>query len=150
MPETKLFLLGSPRLEQADALIEIQRRKAKALLIFLAVTHEAHQREKLATLLWPDSSQQQALGSLRRNLSELNNLLEGDWVDTNRETVGLVPTAEIWLDINQFHQHLAACQSHDHSPEKVCPACIVPLTEAVTLYRDDFLAGFTLPDCPEF
>ena len=57
MPKMKLFLLGPPQVEVADKPIEIQRRKVKALLIFLAVTGERHQRETLATLLWPGSSQ---------------------------------------------------------------------------------------------
>src|SRR5262245_53038748 len=140
MPRLSLFLLGPPQLMRMGEVVEIQRRKVKALLIFLAVTREPYQREKLATMLWPDNSQKQAHGSLRSNLSELNSILEPDWLDTDREMIGLAPTADLWLDINQFHQHLAECQSHDHSPEKVCPTCITPLTEAVALYRDDFLA----------
>jgi DNA-binding SARP family transcriptional activator len=32
----------------------------------------------------------------------------------------------------------------------VCPDCSRLLTEAVTLYTDDFLAGFTLRDSPDF
>jgi hypothetical protein len=37
MFELKLFILGSPRIECNGALVEIKRRKALALLIYLAV-----------------------------------------------------------------------------------------------------------------
>jgi len=39
---------------------------------------------------------------------------------------------------------------HDHPSNEVCPLCIRPLTEAVKLYRNEFLAGFGLPDSVEF
>jgi DNA-binding SARP family transcriptional activator len=53
MPRIKLFLLGSPHIEVEESPVEIQRRKVKALLIYLAVTGQRHQRERLAALLWP-------------------------------------------------------------------------------------------------
>lgn len=36
------------------------------------------------------------------------------------------------------------------SPPPGSPGYLDSLTEAVSLYRDDFLTGFTLPDCPDF
>ena len=64
--------------------------------------------------------------------------------------VGLPHRPALWLDVTYFQQRLAECQSHDHSPEEVCPTCLVSLTDAVNLYRDDFLTGFSLPDSPTF
>ena len=52
--------------------------------------------------------------------------------------------------MDQFRERLATCETHGHSPTEVCPDCLSPLTKAVTLYRDDFLAGFTLRNCPDF
>lgn len=150
MPQLKLLVLGAPYFEQAEQALDIERRKVKALLIYLAVTAQPQQREKLAALLWPDSEQRRALGSLRRHLFEINKLVAAEILETNREMVWLKPSAPIWLDVQEFEQLLDECQSHEHAPEAVCADCVALLSQAVDLYRDDFLTGFTLPDCPDF
>ncbi|NIV46292.1 MAG: protein kinase, partial [Gammaproteobacteria bacterium] len=119
-------------------------------LAYLAGSGERQSRETLAALLWPDLDQRQARAALRRSLSELNKRLGQGWLAADRESVGLDQEADIWLDVAQFQQRLAGCQTHGHAPAEVCPACLEPLTEAADLYRADFLTGFTLPDCPEF
>ena len=52
--------------------------------------------------------------------------------------------------VDEFRDRLAECQTHGHSEDEVCPACLPSLAEAAALYRDDFLTGFTLPDSPAF
>ncbi|HMN30169.1 MAG TPA: BTAD domain-containing putative transcriptional regulator, partial [Caldilineaceae bacterium] len=150
MSTLQLFLLGPPRVELAQQSVAIPRRKAQALLFFLAVTGVAQPRATLGTLLWPGHNQQQAHGSLRRHLSELNLLLGHDCLVGDRESVRLAQTASLWLDVAEFHQAVAQCQTHGHPPYDVCRVCLTPLTRATTLYRDDFLTGFTLPACPAF
>jgi hypothetical protein len=176
MSRLALYLLGPPRIECDGTAVQIRRRKAVALLAYLAVAGpgpvgSSHSREKLATLLWPESDQSRALASLRVALVALNNALGEGWLAVDREIVGLNPdiapsTAdtlsasrsalggalgrELWLDMHEFQSRLAACRSHGHPLEEVCPACISALAEAVALYRDDFLAGFTLPDSPTY
>ena len=150
MTSLKLYLLGPPQVELAENHIEVKPQKALALLIYLACTAERQTRDAVATLLWPESSQQQARAALRRRLSELNSTLPGDWLAADRSSVGLRPSADIWLDVARFQEALAAPQRHGHAPDEVCPACLEPLNDAVTLYRADFLSGFSLVDCPEF
>lgn len=150
MTEFKLFLLGSPQIELAGERIEISRRKALALLIYLAVTRQAHSRDVLATLFYPDHSQSRSRAYLRRDLAVLNTSLAGDWFTTDWETVEFNRGDRVWLDLEQFRHCLASCQSHDHAAQFPCAECLPLLTEAVELYRDNFLAGFTLRDCPEF
>ncbi|MCP4616516.1 MAG: hypothetical protein GY844_08755, partial [Bradyrhizobium sp.] len=60
------------------------------------------------------------------------------------------PNAQVWLDVTEFRDRLAECQAHDHPRDQVCTDCLPLLAEATALYRDDFLAGFTLPDSPAF
>jgi DNA-binding SARP family transcriptional activator len=148
MSELKLFFLGPPRVELDGAPVEFQRRKAVALLIYLAVSGQAHARDALATLFWPDQSQSRARAYLRRDLAVLNTSLNGEWLEADRETVELKSGAE--SDVAHFRRLLAECQTHGHTPEAVCPACLPLLTQAVSLYTDDFLAGFTLRDSAEF
>ena len=150
MSSLKLFLLGPPRIERDETLLDIERRKAIALLIYLAVTGEGQRRDTLATLLWPNVDQSRARGALRRDLSVLNKALGQQWLVIDRETVSLSRDPEFWLDVDQFHLNLEACQTHNHPADEVCPACLPLLTEAVALYRDDFLTGFTLRDSPDF
>lgn len=137
MTELSLYLLGAPRVKLAEDEIEVKPRKALALLIYLAVTAERHTRDALATLLWPNSDQRKARQALRNRLSELNRALGGDWLETSQESVGL--RAGFKLDVAEFQQTI-----------KENPTGSPSLMTAVDLYRDDFLTGFTLPNCPAF
>ena len=150
MYRLRLLFLGSPRAERDGEPIEVDTRKAIALLAYLAVTAEPHARDTLATLLWPEYDQTRARANLRRTLPVLNTSGAGPWLEVDRETLGLRQDDELSLDVGQFRQRLTDCETHGHPPADVCPDCLASLTEAVELYRDDFLAGFTLRDSPEF
>ena len=45
-----LRLFGPPQIERDGALVHIGRRKATALLVYLAITRRAHGRDELAAL----------------------------------------------------------------------------------------------------
>jgi DNA-binding SARP family transcriptional activator len=145
-------LLGNPQLERDGEPIPIDRHKALALLAYLAITAQTHRRDALATLFWQEFDQTRARAALRRALASLNKAIPGAWWETDRETIGLnlKTSSHFLLDIAQFHTRLKDCQTHGHPITDVCPLCLAPLTEAVTLYRGDFLSGFTLRDSPAF
>jgi DNA-binding SARP family transcriptional activator len=128
----------------------IQRRKAVALLAYLGVSGQPHSRDALSTLLWPDLDQQRARAYFRRDLATLNTSLPGNWLIADRETVELNRLPGLWVDVAEFGRLLATCRTHDHPLEVVCADCLPLLSEAATLYTDNFLAGFTLRDSPEF
>jgi predicted ATPase/DNA-binding SARP family transcriptional activator len=144
------FLLGAPRLEHQGEAVKVDTRKALALLAYLLLTSEPHSRDSLAALLWPESGQASARAALRRTLSTLRGALDERLVDFGRETVALNPGSELWCDVTTFRDRLADCRDHGHSDEQVCPLCLSPLEEAVELYKDDFMAGFSLRDSPAF
>jgi ABC-type transport system substrate-binding protein len=150
MPQLTLRLLGPPQVELDGQALHISRRKALALLAYLAVTRHAHQRDALATLFWPEHDQSSARAELRRTLSQLNRALGEGWLAVDRETAGLDPAADVWLDVDALQDRLAQCEAHDHPRDHACPDCLPLLEEAVELYRDDFLAGFTLRDSAQF
>jgi DNA-binding SARP family transcriptional activator/predicted ATPase len=150
MSRLALYLLGPPRLELDGEPVHIAWRKAVALLAYLAVTGQSHSRDTLATLLWPEYDQSRARANLRRALSLLNRTLGGEWLTADRETAGLNPDADLWLDMDQFRQHLSACETRGHRAMEICPQCAPLLEEAVELYRDHFLTGFTLRDSGPF
>ena len=145
MAHPKLLLLGPPRVEVDGHPLEVDTCKAIALLAYLAMTGRRHTRDALCGLLWPEHGQTRARAALRRTLSSLARARAEGWLEVERETVGLV-SGEAWVDVDRFRSLLAECAAHGHPAGEVCPACLSPLSEAVALYRDDFLAGFGLRD----
>ncbi len=153
MPTTapqKLFVFGPPRLEHDDQPIPLGVRKVLALLVYLAVTGQAQSRDSLATLLWPESDQQEARARLRRTLHRLSQVLGDGVLDVGADTIHLPPHSSLWLDSAAFQQHVTAGLSPEQEGTEQDAERLAQLTQAAELYRDDFLAGFTLPDSPAF
>src|SRR5918998_450779 len=98
-----LFFLGTPRIERDGVPVTVDTRKAVALMAYLAVTRQRHSRDALSTLLWPEYDSTGARAALRRTLSALNKALAGDWLEVDRETIGLSRRAHMWLDVDLFH-----------------------------------------------
>src|SRR5215210_5226722 len=149
MLRTRILLLGAPRVEHDGEQIVVDTRKATALLAYLAVTRRRHARDALAGLLWPEYNQTRARAALRRTLSSLGVARAAGWLVADRESVDLARD-EIWVDVDRFRELLAECRTHGHAEGEVCAECLRPLSEAVALYRDDFLAGFALRDSAAF
>ena len=116
-----------------------------------------HRRDELAEMFWPDRPQGVARTSLRQALANLRKAIgdqeaahtEGGappFLLVSRAELQFNPDSAHWVDVGHFRRRLAACEMHGHPPSQVCPDCLPSLTEAVALYRDDFMAGFTLPD----
>jgi predicted ATPase/DNA-binding SARP family transcriptional activator len=145
-----LYLLGPPRIERDGVPIKLDRRKAIALLAYIAVTEQNQRRAALVNLLWPEYDSTRGRSALRRTLYALNNALAGAWLEVDREEIGLNPGADLWLDVEQFQRHLAECETHGHPTSQACSACLAPLTDAVALVRGDFMSGFSLKDSFNF
>ncbi|MFC2029665.1 AAA family ATPase [Chloroflexota bacterium] len=153
-----LYLLGAPRIERDGLPIKLGRRKAIGLLAYLAVTGESHRRDTLVNLLWPEVDAVRGRAALRRTLYTLRKALTGDWLEVDREEIGLRPRKDpstspadaLWVDVDRFHRYLVECETHGHPVSEACPACLAPLTDAVALVRGDFLSGFGLKDSFNF
>jgi predicted ATPase len=145
-----IYLLGSPRAEHDGQVIQVDTRKAIALLAYLAVAHPSgsQPRDSLAAFFWPDVDSPRAHGALRRTLSALHKAVGGG-LKIDRETVSL-ERGEVFVDLDVFHARLADCRRHGHAAGEVCPLCLPLLAEAAALYRDDFMVGFSLRDSPAF
>src|SRR5262249_6350471 len=129
--------------------ISIHRRKAVALLAYLALSEQRQSRDTLCAVLWPDLDQDHARGSLRSTLSALTTLLPDVWVDKDRDSLAL-NKEEIWIDVKVFLSLLARGRSHDHDPDQLCEECVQLLSQAVDLYRSDFMGSFTVPGCSDY
>ncbi len=149
MPDIRLFCFGHPRITTGGVECAIERRKALALVAYLALSDRPAPRDVLATLLWPELDQDRARAALRSTLPVLTSLLPGYWLAADRTTIRL-KREDVWVDVREYLSLLAQARSHDHPPEAPCPRCRAPLEEAIALYQDDFLAGFSLADSSEY
>jgi DNA-binding SARP family transcriptional activator/predicted ATPase len=144
-PQIKLSLLGPFRAERAGApLTDFKSNKVRALLAYLALERaQPHHRDVLAGLLWPQSTNANALALLRDALSNLRLLL-GDrnasspCLEVVGDTLQFRIRERVWLDVVRFESALRG------EPE------VAGLERAAALYRGDLLEGFTLGDGPEF
>ncbi len=150
MPNLSIYILGPPRFELDGSLVALPRRKATALLAYLAVAGEPQRREIMASFFWPDSDQKRAYAYLRNTIWEINRTLGEGWLLSDRQSVGINPSANLTLDLADFHAQLARGNPHDHPGKEGCQECAAALEAATQLYRGDFLAGFGLPDSPAF
>ena len=118
--------------------LPLTSRKAQALLAYLAVRPgQLHPRDKLATLLWPDTSDEQARQSLRVALVALRRALRSvgpALLISRAESLGLAALA-LEVDVVAFERCISS-----GTPEA--------LTEAARLYRGDLLAGFRVTEAP--
>jgi predicted ATPase/DNA-binding SARP family transcriptional activator len=150
MAHLQVYLFGAPRIERAGVPVAAERRKALALLAYLAATRQPHGRDALAALLWPELDQQRARAALRRTLFSLNEALGKGCIQTEGDCLALSGALYAAVDVDHFRALLAKAAAHDHRPFRLCDDCLADLTRAAELYRGDFLAGFTLEDTAEF
>lgn len=133
----RINLLGSCQVFWQERPLAVPRRQTRALLYRLAAALEPIPRGQLAFLFWPDTPDAAARRSLTRLLSSLRAALpHPDLLLVDEENVALDP-ARVSSDSQQL---LHAAQRDDP-----------PLLEAAAArYRGPFMAGFALPDAPEY
>lgn len=144
MPQLSLQLLGPCVVTVDGAPLAVDRAKALALLVYLALEPGPQPRDLLATLLWPGYDQSYARGNLRRTLSILHKATGEAWIASDRYGVSLLRHGGLRVDVDEFLHLLAA------AVDAAAQNGTGQLQQAVALYRDDFMAGFTLPDAPEW
>src|SRR6266498_1292331 len=149
-PRLVLQFLGLPQIYLDDKPIATDRRKAIALLAYLAVNdighlHQNYSRESLSALLWPDYEQAKAFSNLRRTIWEVHQTIGESWLMADRESVHLNPDVEIDLDIARFQDLFSQSRAQNNTPLRISL-----LVDAVNLYRNHFLTGFSLKDAYSF
>ena len=118
MARTTITLLGAPRVEHDGVPVEVDTRKAIALVAYLAVTGRRHTRDALAGLLWPEYNQARSRAALRRTLSSLKEAREEGWLRVDREGVDLARDG-VLVDVDRFRGLLAECRTHGHPEAEV-------------------------------
>ena len=132
----EIHLLGAPKIFLNGQSVDNLRRKNRALLYYLAAHGQLLTRDSLLVFFWPDHDRADAQPILRTMIHDLRKHLR-EAFPADDKTVALAPDAVI--DIKIFTKVL-------QSPMTDMPA----LTNALALYRGDFLEGFSLVDSPQF
>jgi DNA-binding SARP family transcriptional activator/predicted ATPase len=132
--------MGVPEVSLNGTPITFSRRRAFALLVYLAVTGHAHTRDVLGTLLSGEASESQARKRLSNALAELRQLV-GDYVVTTRDTAAFNTSLPFWIDVRAFRQAVARGMEEGG---------LEPLEAALDLYHDEFLSGLTVSEASGF
>jgi len=151
MSNLRIRLLGTFEVNLDGNPVNFDYVKLQALLAYLAVEvdHPA-QREKLAALLWPESSQQAAQSSLRQALARLRKALgdrraDSPFIISERDTLQFNNSSDSWCDVEAFNRLIAKCHSHLHDAIHSCSSCAGMLNQLNQLYRGDFLEWLRVP-----
>jgi DNA-binding SARP family transcriptional activator len=136
----RMGLFGGFILEYQDTLVKVSSVRMQTLLAYLALHRsEMPTRQRLAFLLWPDSSESQAFTNLRTLLHRLQSVLPKDTplIQVDLQAITWNPSAGISLDVADFEEAiLRAAQTGDDTA--TCEA----LEHAAACYTGDLL-----PDC---
>lgn len=151
MTELVIRLLGTPVVTIHGHPIEVDTRKAIALMAYLAITRQSHQRSALAVMFWPESDQERGRSALRRTLAALTKAIGKDWFAADRAVIGLdwekSTQRGLWVDVLTLRQLLKALEERDEADEG---GRLELLRQAAALYQGPFLDGFSLSDSPAF
>ncbi len=134
MMQIDMRLFGYPEIRLDGQTVHLPLRKAMAVLTYLAEARAPVARDVLAALLWPDAEGEAARARLRRTLHRIRETLGVEIITADRTALRLNPAAGLHLDTQRFEE---ACSTGDFEA-------------ASKLYGADFLAGFSIEDCPEF
>lgn len=147
--ELQVMLLGGLRATFADApAAGFQYKKSLALLAFLASTGQPQSRETLSGMLWTEMPEENARANLRKVLTDLRQCL-APYLIVTRQTVAINPERPCWLDTRAFEGKLKGLRTAgDHG--LLSEGQIQELSQAVELYRGDFMEGFYIHDAPAF
>ncbi len=136
----QLTLLGRPQvILDGMRVTGFTYQKSPALLAYLAVTGHYYTREALADLFWGEATGPNARASLRKVLADLRRTVP-DHLVISRYEVAFDWAAPHALDVQAFHEQVRQATRPAHRPLTEDDAA--RLSEAVALYRGDFMEGF--------
>lgn len=154
-PKLSIRLFGGVAIETADGRDGPGLpRKGWAILSWLAAEPGLPQpRDRLAEIFWPSLGLDAARNNLRQVLLGMQRALgdrgaEVPCLAADRRTIRFNPDGHARADLVAFVGGVPEC-APDAAPAH-CMACLARMEEMAALYRGEFMAGFDLPDCPDY
>lgn len=130
----EVTLLGRFEVRQDGKRLTIPTRNAQSLFAYLLLNAgQAQRRERLAGLLWPDSSEENARSNLRHELWRLRKALE-----TNRDSYFLID--DLSLSFNPFSPYDLDVQNLESG--LIEGSTVDGLIAALSVYHGELLPGF--------
>ncbi|MCK4900761.1 MAG: hypothetical protein KAS38_18415 [Anaerolineales bacterium] len=133
----EIRLLGQFDLRRNGAPVEVPSRSTQSLLAYLVLNSGiAHRREKLAGLLWPDTTEANARSYLRKALWQARKSLATDtpggeeYLLADDISITFNPNADYWLDADAMRGKPTEALSVEEQ------------IEAVSVYHGELLPGF--------
>lgn len=130
----QVWLLGQFEIRVEGRRAVIPSRAAQSLLAFLLMTAGTqHRREKLAGMLWPEMSEENARHNFRHELWRVRKSItppsptSPEYILAEDFTIGFNPNANYWLDVLQLQRPADDLQS---------------LVSNLSLYHGELLPGF--------
>jgi predicted ATPase len=140
-PTLHIQLLGDLYLRHGDVPVAtLQSPQEQSLLAYLLLHRGAPQsRQHLSFLFWPDSTEAQARGQLRKLLYRLRQDLPGAdaYLHTDTHTVQWLSAVPFTLDVAAYERALARADEEEASGHRT--EAIAALERAVALYVGDLL-----------
>jgi DNA-binding SARP family transcriptional activator len=115
--------------------------KARALLVYLAQSHQSHHRTHIANLLWTDKHDSHALANLRGILHELKQLStthKAPLIETDRKTLKISSTTRFTVDTHTFDNLLNTAKD------------TTGLQQAIEHYQGAFISGLSIRGADAF
>jgi Bacterial transcriptional activator domain len=159
-------LLGPPEVSFEGQDLRFGRKKALALLCYLAAQGGKRSRGELAELFWPQSDKRSARTDLRSTLTRLRKKLGEDrtcgdgrgkedrLLAVDGDLLGLEPRG-VELDLRTLEAAVSLARSETSgtspggSPTPESRDRMGRLEGALGSYRGEFMEGFSLEDAPE-
>jgi predicted ATPase/DNA-binding SARP family transcriptional activator len=142
-PTLRIRLLGDFSLVYNEQQVtSINAMRLQSLLAYLVLHCDVpQQRQRLAFLFWPETTEGQARNNLRQLLHQLRQAFPAveHFLSTDTQTVHWHPVTPFYLDVAEFEEALtladAATRQHDQHVLQVA------LEQADKLYRGELLPG---------
>src|SRR6516162_11769608 len=142
-PTLQIRLLGNFSLTYADQQVTgLNSMRLQSLLAYLVLHRDApQQRQHLAFLFWPETTEAQARNNLRQLLHQLRQAFpEVEYFLTaDKQMVHWQPVTPFYLDVAEFEQALALADAATRQYDQ--HVLQVALEQADGLYRGDLLPG---------
>ena len=123
----------------------------RALVAYLALErHKPHPRSHIATLLWPDNTEEQGRHNLRQTLLRLRQTVPNTADDqplllATKDSLQWNPAYPVQVDAHQFENHMAEAEPFLRGPLTETPyPAFAPLQAGLALYHAKLLLGFEL------
>ena len=146
-PTLRVHCFGTLRVSYGGVAVDgFESQKVRGLFAYLACHRgQPLSRDHLAAVFWPGKDEEGARRNLRQSLYNLRSLFPRGRpaVLASRHSLELDSELDAWIDVHSFEQAL-------ESGGRDFRIDTHRLSEAVSLYRGDFLRGFQIKDSEEF